>query len=97
MKNTLKNKTNKNWKKTWTTYYLGCKDYTHNFKAEEVKMTNKVLREKSKCVVCRLNKSGFLKQKHNNKNRQIIFSNYKTCIYIVKSVINIQVIHFQKN
>ena len=26
-------------------------------------MTNKVLRKKSKCVVCRLNKSRFLKQK----------------------------------
>ena len=24
----------------------GCKDYTHNFKLQEVKMTNKVLREK---------------------------------------------------
>ena len=72
MKNTLKNKTNKNQKKTWTTYYLACKDYTHNFKPKEVKMTNKVLREKSNCVVCRSNKSRFLKQKHNNKNRQII-------------------------
>ena len=28
------------------TYCLGCKDYTHNFKPQEVKMTNKVLREK---------------------------------------------------
>ena len=30
-----------------TTYCLGCKDYTHNFRPQEVKMTNKVLREKS--------------------------------------------------
>ena len=35
-------------------YCLGCKDYTDNFKPQEVKMTNKVLREKSNCVVCRL-------------------------------------------
>ena len=51
-----------------TTYCLRCKDYTHNFKPQEVKMTNKVLREKSNCVVCRSSKSRFLKQKHNYKN-----------------------------
>ena len=28
------------------------KDYTHNFKPQEVEMTSKVLREKSNCVVC---------------------------------------------
>ena len=48
-------------------YCLGCKDYTDNFKPQEIKMTNKVLREKSNCVVCWSNKSRFLKQKHNNK------------------------------
>ena len=31
-------------KRLGTTYCLGCKDYTHNFKLQEVKMTNKVLR-----------------------------------------------------
>ena len=51
-----------------TTYCLRCKDYTHNFKPQEVKMTNKVPREKSNCVVCRSSKSRFLKQKHNYKN-----------------------------
>ena len=35
-----------------TTYCLECKDYTHNLKPQEVKMTNKMLREKSNCVVC---------------------------------------------
>ena len=44
-----------------------CKDYTHNFRPQEVKMTNKVFREKSNCMVCRSNKSRFLKQKRNNK------------------------------
>ena len=38
-----------------------------NFKPQEVKMINKVLREKSNCVVCRSSKSRFLKQKHNSK------------------------------
>ena len=38
-------------KELGTTYCLGCKDYTHNFKPQEGKMTNKVLREKSNYVV----------------------------------------------
>ena len=50
-----------------TTYCLGCKDYTHNFRPQEVKMTNQVLREKTNCIVCRSNKLKFLKQKHNKK------------------------------
>ena len=32
-------------------------------------MTNKVLREKLNCVICRSSKSRFLKQKHNNKKQ----------------------------
>ena len=50
-------------------YCLGCKDFTHNSRPEEVKWTNKVLKEKSNCVVCRSKKSRFLKQKHNNKQQ----------------------------
>ena len=50
-----------------TTYCVGCKIYTHNFRPQEVKMTNKVLREKSNCVVCRSNELRFLKQKYHNK------------------------------
>ena len=57
----------KTGKELRTTYCLGCKDFPHNFRPQEVKMTNKVLREKSNCVVCRSNKSSFLKQKHHNK------------------------------
>ena len=52
-------------KQTGTTYCFGCKDYTENFRPQEVKMTKKVLREKPYCVVCRSNKSRFLKQKIN--------------------------------
>ena len=33
--------------KTWNNVY-----FTHNFRPQEVKMTNKVLREKSNCIVC---------------------------------------------
>ena len=52
-------------KQSGTTSCFGCKDFTHNFRPEKVKMTNKILREKSHCVVCRSNKSRFLKQKVN--------------------------------
>ena len=50
-------------KQSGTTYCFGCKDYMHNFRPEKVKVTNKILRKKSHCVVCRSNKSRFLKQK----------------------------------
>ena len=50
-------------KKPGTIYYLGCKDFTNNFRPQKVTMTKKVLREKSNCVVCRSNKSRFLKRK----------------------------------
>ena len=54
-------------KELGTMYCLGCKDFTHDFKPQEVKMTYKVLREKSDCLVCWSSKSRFLRQKHSNK------------------------------
>ena len=66
MKNTQsKIKPTKIRKQSGTTYCFGCKDYTNNFRSQKVKTTNKILREKSHCVVCRSNKSRFLKQKMN--------------------------------
>ena len=66
MKNTQsKRKSIKIGKQPGTTYCFGCKDYAKNFRPEKLKMTNKVLREKSHCVVCWSNKSRFLKQKIN--------------------------------
>ena len=38
-------------KRPGTTYYFGCKDFTHNFRPQEVKMTNTVFREKSNCCL----------------------------------------------
>ena len=68
MKNTQsKIKPIKIGKRPGTTYCFGCKDYPESFRPEKVKMTNKVLREKSNCVVCQSDKSRILKQKHNNK------------------------------
>ena len=52
-------------KQSGTTYCFGCKDYAKNFRPQEVKIISKVLREKSHFVVCRSNKSRFLKQKIN--------------------------------
>ena len=66
MKNTRsKTKPIKIGKQPEPAYCLGCKDYTQNFRPEKVKMTNKVLTKKSHCIVCRSNKSRFLKQKIN--------------------------------
>ena len=66
MKNTKsKIKPIKTGKQSGTLYCFGCKDYTKNFRPQEVKMTNKILREKSHCVVCWSNKSRCLKQKTN--------------------------------
>ena len=46
MKNTLSYlKPIKLGKRPGTTYCLGCKDYNHNFRPQEVKMANKVFRE----------------------------------------------------
>ena len=48
MKNTKsKIKPIKTGKELGTTYCLECKGLTHNFRSQKVKMTNKVLREKS--------------------------------------------------
>ena len=66
MRNTQSNiKSTKIKKRPGTTYCLGCKDYTQSFRPQKVKMTKKVLREKSHCVACRSNKSRFFKQKIN--------------------------------
>ena len=66
MKNTQsKIKPIKIGKQSVTTYCFGCKDQMQSFSTEKMKMTNKVLREQSHCVLCRSNKSRFLKQKVN--------------------------------
>ena len=66
MKNTQsKIKPIKIGKQTGITYCFGCKDCIHNFRPEKVKITNKILEKKIHCVICRSNKSRFLKQKIN--------------------------------
>ena len=51
MKNTQsKRKPIKIRKELGATFYLVCKDFTRDFKLQEVKTTNEILREKSHCL-----------------------------------------------
>ena len=49
------------------TYCLSCKKHTDNIGSRKVIMTNKVVRQASKCANCIAEKSKFLKQKSNKK------------------------------
>ena len=49
------------------TYCLSCKKHTDNTGLKKVIMTNKVIRQASKCTNCVAEKSRFLKQKSNKK------------------------------
>ena len=48
------------------TYCLACRKHTDNIGSQKVTMTNKVIRNKSKCI-CLSDKSKFMKQNHNKK------------------------------
>ena len=68
------------------TYCLRCKKHTNNIGSKKVMMTNKIVREKSRCANCMVVKSRFLKENFNKKsnlNKLIVnFSytnHYKTC------------------
>ena len=53
MKNTQSEiKSTKTGKELGTTYCLGCKEFTHKFKLQEVEITNEVLRKKSNYITC---------------------------------------------
>ena len=49
------------------TYCLACKKHTNNIASRKVTMTNKVIRDKSRCSECLSDESRFLKQKINKK------------------------------
>ena len=44
-----------------------------------------------------LKKVNFFKTNKTNKKQKIVFTDYKTCKFIVKTVKNTQVTRFQKN
>ena len=45
-------------------YCLACRKHTSNIASRKVPMTNKVIRDKSRCGECFSDKSRFLKEKH---------------------------------
>ena len=47
------------------TYCLACRKHTNNIGSKTVTMTNKVIRDKSRCAQCFSDKSRFLKEKLN--------------------------------
>ena len=51
-------------------FYLACRKHTNNIASRKVTMTNKVVRDKSRCGECLSDKSRFLKQKANKKSGQ---------------------------
>ena len=57
------------------TYYLPCREHTDNIGSKRVSMTNKVIREKSRCAQCLSDKSRFMKQKHCKEG---VIKYYKT-------------------
>ena len=49
-------------------YCLACRKHTNNVGSWSITMTNKMIRNKSKCGFCLPNKSRFMKQHHNEKS-----------------------------
>ena len=58
-KHEIKNKPMKTGKELRIKYFLGCEDFTHNFRLQLVKMTNKVFREKTTVSFADLINRGF--------------------------------------
>ena len=56
--------------KNMQTYCLSCRKHTDNIGSKEVTVTNKVIREKSRCANCVAEKSRFLKQNSNKKSNK---------------------------
>ena len=49
------------------TYCLACREHIKNIGSERITVTNKVVRDKSRCAQCLSDKSRFIKQKFNKK------------------------------
>ena len=54
------------------TYRLACREHTNNIGSRKVTMTNKVIRDKSRCARCLSDKSRFMKQKPYKKKWSVI-------------------------
>ena len=72
------------------TYCLACREDPNSIGSKTVTITNKVIRDKSRCPQCLYDKSRFLNQKLNKKNGQ---KYYKTNMltYCLKSKKNTKI------
>ena len=62
---------------------LACRKHTNNIVSRKVTMTNKIIRDKSRCGECLSDQSRFLKQNHNRRSdRQYYKTN--TLTYYLK-------------
>ena len=50
------------------TYCLACRKHTNDVALRNTTITNKVIRNESKCGVCLSDKSRFMKQKHKKSS-----------------------------
>ena len=89
----FKSKEKRKYVKKEDSYCVGCRKKKKK-NINGVVLENKIRQQKSTCVDCDSKKSTFLKQV---KNKKIVFTNYKTCKFIVQSVKNITIMHVQKN
>ena len=70
------------------TYCLSCREQTNNIDSKRVTMTNKVIRDKSRCAECVSDKSRFMaqekskssqkKKRKQKPNKKVFFEYYKT-------------------
>ena len=51
-------------------YCLACREHTGNIGSKKISMTDKVIRDKSRCAERFSDKSRFMKEKHNKKSGQ---------------------------
>ena len=57
------------------THFLACREHIGNIGSKKVTITNKVIRDKSRCPECFSDKSGFMKQNHNKNVVGCIITN----------------------
>ena len=50
------------------TYCLACREHAGNIGSKRITMTNRVIRDKSRCAECFSGKSRFMKQNHNKRS-----------------------------
>ena len=57
-------------------YCLACREHTNNIGSKNVTMTNKVIRDKSRCAQCLSDKSRFMKQNSIKKESGVLHNKH---------------------